>query len=217
MGTGLRSVQRLLVRITWIKRCVHITAVGESYSSTLLGHLSVNKASSQRELGSGSNSKGAVGYFRTRQYPAHSNVPVQWSTYMAKDYHIWMILDTTSSGYCYLPARPRTAADCFGLEVTLIIILRVFTMTWIDVICPLFVRQLFDMSARPKGKVLLRAKSLVEPDVQNPFSYRLQLTAWDKVKVSSLRLNMLKFRNTFPVLDLTEIFKAMEVWKMLKY
>lgn len=67
------------------------------------------------------------------------------------------------------------------------------------------------MSARPKGKVLLRAKSLVEPDVQNPFSYRLQLTAWDKVKVSSLRLNMLKFRNTFPVLDLTEIFKAMEV------
>lgn len=67
------------------------------------------------------------------------------------------------------------------------------------------------MSARPKGKVILRAKSLVEPDVQNPFSYRLQLTAWDKVKVSSLRLNMLKFRNTFPVLDLTEIFKAMEV------
>ena len=40
------------------------------------------------------------------------------------------------------------------------------------------------MSARPKGKVLLRAKSLVEPDVQNPFSYRLQLPAWDKVKVS---------------------------------
>ena len=67
------------------------------------------------------------------------------------------------------------------------------------------------MSARPKGKVILRAKSLVEPDVQNPFSYRLQLTAWDKVKVSSLRLNMLKFRNTFPVLDLTKIFKAMEV------
>ena len=66
-------------------------------------------------------------------------------------------------------------------------------------------------SARPKGKVLLRAKSLVEPDVQNPFSYRLQLTAWDKVKVSSLSLNMLKFRNNFPVLELKKIFEAVEV------
>ena len=55
------------------------------------------------------------------------------------------------------------------------------------------------MSARPKGKVLLRAKSLVEPDVHNPFSYRLQLTAWDKVKVSSLDiLNILKSRTHIP-------------------
>lgn len=46
------------------------------------------------------------------------------------------------------------------------------------------------MSARPKGKVLLRAKSLVEPDVQNPFSYRLQLPAWDKVKVSYMQLSL---------------------------
>ena len=67
------------------------------------------------------------------------------------------------------------------------------------------------MSARPKGKVLLRAKSLVEPDVQNPFSYRLHLTAWDKVKASSLSLNMLKFRNKFPVLEFKKIFKAVEV------
>lgn len=70
------------------------------------------------------------------------------------------------------------------------------------------------MSARPKGKVLLRAKSLVEPDVQNPFSYRLQLTALDKVKVSQLNLNMLKFRNTFPVLDIKKIVKELKVSKM---
>lgn len=70
------------------------------------------------------------------------------------------------------------------------------------------------MSARPKGKVLLRAKSLVEPDVQNPFSYRLQLTALDKVKVSQLNLNMLKFRNTFPVLDIKKIVKEVEMSKM---
>ena len=109
--------------------------------------------------------------------------------FQSSDQHIWQKI-TIFGWYWILPpqatatSRPRTAVDCFGLEVTLIIIPRVFTMTWIDVICPLFVRQLFDMSARPKGKVLLRAKSLVEPDVQNPFSYRLQLTAWDKVKVS---------------------------------
>ena len=70
------------------------------------------------------------------------------------------------------------------------------------------------MSARPKGKVLLRAKSLVEPDVQNPFSYRLQLTALDKVKVSQLSLNMLKFRNTFPVLAIRKIVKEVEVSKI---
>jgi len=69
------------------------------------------------------------------------------------------------------------------------------------------------MSARP-GKVLLRAKSLVEPDVQNPFSYRLQLTALDKVKVSQRSLNMLKFRNAFPVLAIKKIVKEVEVSKM---
>jgi len=50
------------------------------------------------------------------------------------------------------------------------------------------------MSARPKGKVLLRAKSLVEPDVQNPFSYRLQLPAWDKVKVAVLSITLFPIR-----------------------
>lgn len=45
------------------------------------------------------------------------------------------------------------------------------------------------MSERPKEKMLLRAKSLVEPDVQNPFSYRLQLTACDKLKVSFTYFN----------------------------
>ena len=39
------------------------------------------------------------------------------------------------------------------------------------------------MSAAPKPKVLLRAKSLVEPDVHNPFSFKLKLTLCDKLKV----------------------------------
>lgn len=50
------------------------------------------------------------------------------------------------------------------------------------------------MSAAPKGKVLLRAKSLVEPDVQNPFSYRLQLTVFDKIKVAILSVTLFPIR-----------------------
>ena len=42
------------------------------------------------------------------------------------------------------------------------------------------------MTEVPKRKVILRAKSFIEPEVQNPFTYRLELTACDKLKVSEI-------------------------------
>ena len=42
------------------------------------------------------------------------------------------------------------------------------------------------MTEVPKSKVILRAKSFIEPEVQNPFTYRLELTACDKLKVSEI-------------------------------
>lgn len=50
------------------------------------------------------------------------------------------------------------------------------------------------MSEVPKRKVLLRAKSLIEPEVQNPFTYRLELTALDKLKVAVLSFTLFPIR-----------------------
>ncbi|XP_027038685.1 lysophosphatidylcholine acyltransferase 2-like [Pocillopora damicornis] len=50
------------------------------------------------------------------------------------------------------------------------------------------------MSAAPKPKVLLRAKSLVEPDVHNPFSFKLKLTLCDKLKVAILSVTLFPVR-----------------------
>jgi len=50
------------------------------------------------------------------------------------------------------------------------------------------------MSEVQKRKVVLRAKSFIEPEVQNPFTYRLQLTVWDKLKVAILSFTLFPVR-----------------------
>lgn len=63
------------------------------------------------------------------------------------------------------------------------------------------------MSAAPKPKVLLRAKSLVEPDVHNPFSFKLQLTLCDKLKV----IQFIKFF-LFEMLKNTQELEWQQYW-----
>lgn len=50
------------------------------------------------------------------------------------------------------------------------------------------------MTEVPKRKVILRAKSFIEPEVQNPFTYRLELTACDKLKVAVLSFTLFPIR-----------------------
>ncbi|KAK2560696.1 Lysophosphatidylcholine acyltransferase 2 [Acropora cervicornis] len=50
------------------------------------------------------------------------------------------------------------------------------------------------MSEFPKRRVLLRAKSFIQPEVHNPFTHRLQLTIWDKLKVAVLSFTLFPIR-----------------------